>query len=189
MAYLNVFLFLYENNSGVGSSEFLKGYLIMIFENLCQIKNVRHRFPELHSNQRALAEYIATNERPYNYDDASSTLILILFELCIVLNAKDVYDRYRKYFTESKVDLQTFYANVTGETELLLFEKEIRDEGYSETTIDLPEKFDDFVLKIKSKPNQALEYRTAAAGYRHLKYLAHGYYKTPFMPFDWRTFF
>ena len=189
VAYLNVFLYLLENNAVVDSREFLKGYLFMLFENLCQIKNLRHRFPELHSNQRALAEFVATNERPYNYDDASSTLILILFELCIILDARDIYDRYRQYFVDSKVDLQTFYANVNDKTELLLFNAEIQDEGYSETTIELPENFDDFVSKIKSKPKLFLEYKTISAGYVHLKYLAHAYYKTPFMPTDWREFF
>lgn len=189
VGYLNVFLYLLENTKTIDTFEFLKSYLTALFENICIIKNIRHRFPELHSNEQVLAEYIANGERPYNYDDASSTLILILFELTIILNAKDIYERYRGYFVDSKIDLQTFYANINQETELLLFEKEIREEGYSETTIELPENFEDFVIKMKSKPRHGLEYRTISAGYVHLKYLAHAYYKTPFMPSDWRGYF
>jgi hypothetical protein len=189
VGYLNVFLYLLENADTIDVHDFLKSYLNSLFENICMIKNFRHRFPELHSNEQALAEYIATGEKPYNYDDASSTLVLMLFELTITLNAKDIYENYRNYFVESKIDLQTFYVDINQETELLLFEKEIREEGYSETTIELPENYDDFVIKMKSKKMANLQYRTIAAGYVHLKYLAHGYYKTPFMPSDWREFF
>jgi hypothetical protein len=58
---------------------------------------------------------------------------------------------------------------------LLLFEEQIKDEGYSETTIELPVKYEGFVEKIKAKPRKYLQYRAIAAGYVHLKHLAHAY--------------
>jgi hypothetical protein len=188
VAYLNVFLLLLENIDKIDSKKFCKKYLHDLFDSIVLIKKLRKRFPELHSNEHALAEYIATSERPYNYYDASSTLIPILFELTIVLDAPEIYDTYREFFVDSDVDLQTYYADINDQTELLLFEREISDEGYSETSIELPQKYKDFVDKIKSKPRKYLQYRTIAAGHVHLKYLAHAYYKTPFMPTDWREF-
>jgi hypothetical protein len=188
VAYLNVFLLLMENMDKVDSSDFCKRYLNDIFDGLVVISKVRNRFPELHSNENALAEYIALGEKPYNYDDSSSTLILILFEMIVALDAPELYNLYRGFFVDKKIDLQTFYPDINDNTELLLFEREIKDEGYSETTIELPEKYDDFVEKIKAKPRPYLQYRTITVGYVHLKYLAHAYYKSPFIPTDWREF-
>lgn len=188
VAYLNVFLLLLEHTDKIESREFCRKYLHDLFNSIVLVKKLRKRFPELHSNEQALAEFIATSEKPYNYDDASSTLILVLFELTIVLDSPDIYNTFRNFFAESQVDLQTYYADINDKTEILLFEKEIKDEGYSETTIDLPERYEDFVEKIKSKPRKFLHYRTISSGYVHLKYLAHAYYKTPFMPTDWREF-
>lgn len=177
-----------ENINKVDTRDFCKTYLNAIFDGVVMISKVRNRFPELHSNENALAEYIALGEKPYNYDDSSSTLILILFEMTVVLDAPELYNLYRGFFVDKKIDLQTYYPDINDNTELLLFEREIKDEGYSETTIELPEKYDDFVEKIKAKPRQYLQYRTIAAGHVHLKYLAHAYYKSPFIPTDWREF-
>jgi hypothetical protein len=62
-------------------------------------------------------------ERPFNYVDASSTLILMLFEMTIILDAPEIYDHYRDYFVNAKVDLQIFHPMKDDKTELRLFEK------------------------------------------------------------------
>lgn len=188
VAYLNVFIYLQEKSDVLDTNEFQKRFLDSLFENICIIKNVKKRLPELHSRKPVLIEYIATAERPFNYDDASSTLILMLFEITIILDAPDIYNRYRDYFTNTKVDLQTFHPMKDKKTELRLFNKEITDEGWSDTSIKLPEKYTDFVEIVKKSHCDTFAYRTDAAGYGHLKYLAHGFYKTPFFPIDWRCF-
>lgn len=188
VAYLNVFIYLQQKSDVLNTKEFQKKFLNSLFENICIIKNIRKRLPELHSRKATLIEYVATTERPFNYDDASSTLILMLFEMTIILDAPEIYDRYRDYFVNTKVDLQIFHPLNDDKTELRLFEKEITDEGWSETSIKLPEKYTDFVELVKKSQSDTFTYRTDAVGFGHLKYLAHGIYKTPFFPNDWRCF-
>jgi hypothetical protein len=108
--------------------------------------------------------------------------------MTIILDAPEIYDHYRDYFLDTKVDLQIFHPMKDDKTELRLFEKEITDEGWSETSIKLPEKYDDFVRLVKKSQSDAFTYRTDAVGCGHLKYLAHGFYKTPFFPKDRQCF-
>jgi hypothetical protein len=48
-----------------------------------------------------------------------------------------------------------------------MFEKEITDEGWSDTSIKLPEKYTDFVEIVKKSDCDTFSYRTDAAGYGH----------------------
>lgn len=186
VAYLNVFIYLQQNADVLDTREFQKKFLDSLFENIYIIKSIKKRLPELHSKKATLIEYVATTERPFNYEDTSSTLILMLFEMTVILDAPEIYDRYRDFFVNTKVDLQTFHPLKDDKTELRLFEKEITDEGWSETSIELPEKYTDFVRLVKTSHFDTFTYRTDAVGFGHLKYLAHGFYKTPFFPCDWR---
>lgn len=188
VAYVNVFILLMENKNILDSTDFLVKYLDLLFENIGMVKNLRNRLPELYNNEEALAVFLAEQERPYNYTDSSSTLILILFELAICLKAENIYNKYRSYVVDTKVNLQTFYHTIDEKTVLNLFGKEIREEGYSETNIELPEKFSDFITMISKKPLLSLP-DESKKNMGLMKLLAHAYYKTPFFTNDWRKFF
>lgn len=188
VAYLNVFIFLMENRQIVDSRDFLIGYLDLLFENIGMIKNLRHRLPELYNNEHALAVFLAEQKRPYNYEDRSSTLILILFELTVCLNAEEIYNKYRSYFVDTKVNLQTFYHLISEENTVKFFDQEIQEEGHSETNIELPEKFGEFRDMIAQKellsmPDESKKFMEM------MKLLAHATYKTPFYTNDWRKYF
>lgn len=189
ISYLSVFLFVMENRDALKVSEFLIGFLDKILDSLAATKNVRDRFPEMYNNEEALIEFIATGKRPYNYQDSSSCLVLILFELAVCLDDSATYDKYAEYIKNSKLDLQTYYHDLkTFDIETLLFDREIKDEGYAETTIDLHESFEDFSKAIKAKERLDIDYRTDRAGFQFLRYLAHSYYKTPFLTNEWRKY-
>jgi hypothetical protein len=90
----------------------------------------------------------------------------MLVEISVILDAPDIYNHYRDYFMNTKVDLQTFPLK-DDKTELRMFEKEITDEGWSDTSIKLPEKYTDFVEIVKKNDCDTFSYRTDAAGYGH----------------------
>lgn len=191
IAVLNIFIFLRENSNLVTEDEieFFGNFLEHIFNNIILTKKIRGRFPETYNNWEAVIDYVVHRDKPYNYEDNSTLLITTLFEILVVLGAEGFYSDYRESF-DGKINLQTFYPNfIKYDIEQLLFEKEITNEGGSETSIKLDEKFDDFSIKMKSKENNIIEYRTDKAGLGFLRYLGHIYYKTPFFVNEWRRFY
>jgi hypothetical protein len=181
-----VFFFLQHDDLTKEELLFIGQYLNSILDNLMVIKVTRDRFPELHSNVQLLAEFIANDERPDEYEDRSSLLITVLMELLAVINAESIYSSFKDGFKE-KVNLQVAYpVPSTEEMEMLLFEKHMHDEYYVDTNINLPDTLKEFQDTIRTKEIPSRNYRTDKAGLPFLRTLAHIYYHNEFFPEEWR---
>jgi hypothetical protein len=163
--------------------DFVKCWLEDILEHLTIRKKLGDRLPELYNNIGAVIEYEATNKRPIAYEDSSSTLIYMLFELCLLLDAKDIYDTYRPLSED--VYLQIWYPpeNVEG----LLYEREVR-EGDTETAIRLPESFEEFRLDVEARHRRfdKWDYSPLTESLPAMLLLANKHFRTPVFPFWWR---
>lgn len=85
-------------------------------------KHISVPFIEANSRLDLVAEYAATGERPYNYSDSSSYLLLMILELCFSLPDRqrdELIDRYMRRIikgisddgqslTEKEIDLQSW---------------------------------------------------------------------------------
>jgi hypothetical protein len=191
IAILNAILyFLKDKNLTQAELNFIGGdYLVRIFNNLMIIKTIRGRFPELHNNANTLTEYVSTKTRPYNYEDRSSLLIPILFELVALFNAKSIYKDFKDGI-KGKVNLQTACPNFQEfDIEQLLFEKHFNEEYYIEHNIELPDLLSDFRKAVEEKGIEKIDYRTDKAGFSFMRILAHVYYENEFFPHEWRELF
>jgi hypothetical protein len=188
---LNVFLYvLNDKNLTQDDINFIGGdYLVRIFNNIMIIKATKARFPELHNNPTVLTEFVSTKIRPYNYEDRSSLLLTILFELVAYFNAETIYRDFKDGI-KGKVNLQTACPNWDEyNIEELMFEKHFYDEYYIEHDIQLPDKLEDFKTTLEEKLEEKHEYRTDKAGFPFLRTLAHIYYENEFFPDEWRSLF
>jgi len=166
-----------------GQLDIARDWLEDIFKHLVIRKRFHNRLPELYNNIDAVIEFEATGERPFGYIDSSSTLIYMLFEFCLVLDAEDVYLRYRPEFAD--VNLQIWYP--PDNVEEILYEREVH-EGDTEVGIRLPESFEDFRLDVKSRHSlDKSDYSPIQNGAPVLLLLANKYFRTPVFPFWWRT--
>jgi len=184
-------IFLIMNDEKDFAAEYLRGLL----NNIALIKAMNGRLPELLSNLDSLIEYCATGKRPENYTDESSYLINILFEFSVILEKKEFFDEFWEFLTKDLQLLVYFPPEDIIENEHILFQKELIEEGrndvYSdrntfgneEEKLSSYEKFRKQILKTNS-----LEYKTDKFGFKHLRILAHIYFKTPFFPDEWRCF-
>lgn len=185
---LIILLFLLENDE----TEFVNKYLENVLDNIFLIKKMRKRLPELSNNLDSLIEYCSTGARPKNYVDTSSYLINILFEFAYKLKNKKIFNNYWKHLTRD-INLLTYYPpeNIE-ENECLLFKKQLT-EGNSklfdsnnivkdeETAFSYYEKiFND------NSNNERFNFKTDEFGFKHLRMLAHIYFKTPLFPQEWR---
>jgi hypothetical protein len=178
-------LFLYDNNQ----YQSIKGVLGQAFENLNLVKVYNERYPEGYNNIDALIQSVASKVKSENYVDNSSSLIQILFELFLLANSKEEYEHYKEFFIEEEIDLQLYLPDQQiKDNEYLLFEKELFEEGYSETGFELNDTFEEFKKKVKNYGYDEIEYRTDKCGLKNLRFLAHFYYKTPVFPNEWRKF-
>lgn len=186
---LNVFLFLYRYNDLTrDDKQFFAEYLNDLFGNILITYLQHKRFPELRNNISALTEFLASGVRPLEYEDRSSLLITILFELVVILNAPDIYNEYRKEIA-GKINLQTAYTILeTEEFELRIFEKSLHNEYYVETSIQLPHEPGVFRESVVKKVTPLRSYRTDAAGFHFLRILAHTYFENEFLPDEWRKY-
>lgn len=166
-----------------GRGDLARQWIIEIFENLIVRKRVKQRLPELHNNIDAVLEYEATDDRPLQYEDSSSTLIYFLFETCLIFNLKDEYQKYRIEFQE--VNLQIWYPPEN--VEEFLYSREIH-EGDTETINKLPENFDEFLEDVRARHSFDHEdYSPIKNGLPMILLLACKYYRTPIFPFWWRN--
>lgn len=191
IAIVNIFLFyLRDKNLNQEELNFIGGdYLVRIFNSLMITKTIRGRFPELHNNEKVLTEYVSTKIRPYNYEDRSSLLIPILFELVALFNADSIYLDFKEGI-KGKVNLQTACPNFQEyDIEQLLFEKHFDEEYYIEHNIELPDDLTDFKNATIEKTFEEIEYRTDKVGFGFLRILAHVYYENEFFPHEWRALF
>lgn len=178
-----------------GEKDFAVEYLRDLLNNLAIIKVINGRLPELYNNLDSLIEYCAIGKGPENYIDDSSYLINILFEFSVILEKKELFDEFWEFLTKDLHLLVYFPPEDIIENEHILFQKELIEEGKNDVYFDRStsgneeekltsyEKFRKQILKMNS-----LEYKTDKFGFRHLRLLAHIYFKTPFFPDEWRHF-
>jgi hypothetical protein len=153
------------------------------------IKATKERFPELHSNATVLTEFVSTKIKPYNYEDRSSLLLTILFELVAFFNAETIYRDFKDGI-KGKVNLQTAYPNWDEyNIEEVMFERHLYDEYYIEHDIQLPDTLREFKATLEGKLEEKHEYRTDKAGFPFLRTLAHVYYENDYFPDEWRCLF
>ncbi|TCZ64636.1 hypothetical protein [Flaviaesturariibacter aridisoli] len=189
IAILNVFLFFFRDEVLTDDDkEFIHDYLLQLFDNILIIYQQHQRFPELSGNISALSEFIITGKRPAEYEDRSSLLLTILFELTTVLDNEEIYSLFRQG-VDGKINLQTAFSSLPDEEfEKALFEKNLNQVYYVETSISLPEDFKAFRTAVSEKKLAARHYKTDAAGFHFLRILAHVYYQNEWLPDEWRAF-
>jgi len=117
-------------------------------------------------------------------------LLMILYELLVITKNKQLYKNARERFS-SIVDLQTSYPNLQDPTvdfELLMFEKNMNDYMYIESSIKLPKDIEDFKKLLMEKSIDTYYDRTHKAGFDFLKTLSRIYYQNDIFPNEWRKF-
>ncbi|MFW0717390.1 hypothetical protein [Pedobacter sp. N23S346] len=181
---LNVFRFVLDQHDE-DDMRFVADYLVSLFDNIVITQMIADRFPLLSQDPSLLIKAMASGKKE-GYEDRSSLLIMILFELATVLTGEFIYDSYKPGF-EGKINLQTAYPNFKAyDIEQLLFEKHFDQEFYVETNLSLKSSFKDFREWMCTKPIEKINYRTDKAGFSYLRTLAHIYYKNEFFPDFWR---
>jgi hypothetical protein len=169
--------------ANAGKVDIAKRWITGIFENLSIRKRYMNRLPELYNNLNSVIEYEATDERPIEYQDSSSTLIYFLFELCLILNCKDVYNSFRTEFLD--INFQVWYPPENVED--LLYLQEIH-EGDTETINHLPENFDDFLADVEARHlNDKTSCYFQSNSLPIMQLLACKHYRTPIFPLWWRS--
>lgn len=165
-----------------GQREFAKWWLQDILKHMVIRKRFNQRLPELTNDVDAVIEYEATGQRPIGYSDSSSTLIYMLFELCLLLDAEEVYTEYREAFDD--VGLQVWYP--PEDVEETLYEREVF-EGDTEVIFGLPAEFEDFRLDVQARHQfDRVDYSPIKEGLPIVLLLANKYFRTPVFPFWWR---
>lgn len=179
---IDIFLGLWPLLLITNQENFAKWWLEDILKHLAIRKRVFERLPELYNNMDAIIEYEATGERPLGYVDSSSTLIYMLFEFCLLLDAEDLYLEYRPIFED--VNLQMWYP--PEDVENSLYFDEIRG-GDTETSIRLPEEFNEFRSDVEARHSfDKVNYSPIKYGIPTLLLLASKYFRTPIFPLWWR---
>jgi len=169
----------------------LNNYIVSCLDNILMIHMARKRYPEFNDNEQALIEYASTGTRPYDYSDKSSMMIMIFIELLAILDNKDIYIQTKKNFS-TIVNLQTVYPNTTTpdiDLEQMYFGGNINDYMAVESSIVLPETFEEFLQFVASRPKYHVNFRTDAIGLPFLKYLASITNRNDIFPGDWRRFY
>jgi len=165
-----------------GNQGFAKWWLADLLEHLALRKELFGRLPELYNNLDAVIEYEATDERPIDYVDSSSMLVYILFEICLLLDAGDLYSRYRDVFKD--VSLQIWYP--PGDVEETLYSQEVFG-GNTEVIHRLPESFGEFRLDVEARHQfDRMDYSPIRKGLPIILLLANRRFRTPVFPFWWR---
>ncbi len=115
-------------------------------------------------------------------------LILILFELAAIINNDHIYNSYKNSF-QGKIDLQTSLSDLADEDyEIALFEKNLHDVNYVESSVKLPDDFEVFKQELQMKQLPIRTYKTDAAGLPFLRLLAHIHNKNEMLPDEWRKY-
>jgi len=166
----------------LGKTEFVRWWLQDNLEHLAIRKRFRGRLPELTNNIDAVIEYEATGEKPITYTDSSSMLIYMLFELCLLVDAENLYSAYRETFAD--VSLQVWYPPENVET--TLYSREVF-EGDTEVIQGLPSSFEEFRLDVQARHQfDRTDYSPIEKGFPIILLLANKHFHTPVFPFWWR---
>lgn len=184
---LLIFLFFTEKSDlRQKDVNFIASYIFGVITGLIIIKLQRNRQPEGYNRLDLLSEYVSTNKKPEEYIDESSMLIATLFELLVLLDAKDFFQNFKNRL-DNKLSLQIAHPNFEElDIEQIMFEKHMDTEYYIESEFSLPENFEDFKKKIKEREINKITYRTDNAGFPFLRTLAHKYFKNELYPNEWR---
>jgi hypothetical protein len=187
-----IWQFIYNTNQEAG-----KKYLSDVFESIWLGYNANKRLPNSNNNVEGVIRYIITGKKNVFYNDNTSHLLGILFELLAVCDMKDEYYKNKKVVLEIGVDIAVFIpfnnkelinylSDSAPEHEILLFTKTINEEGFQSEVI-LDEDFDKFKEKTLNKNEFTYHYLTTDAQLDSLLTLAHIFYRTPFFPNYWRN--
>lgn len=166
-----------------GHADFAKWWLNDLLEHMVIRKRFHARLPELNNNIDAVIEYEATGERPIDYVDSSSTLIYMLFELRLLLDAEDLYPLYQEAF--EGVSMQVWYPPEN--VEEILYSRQVF-EGDTEVILSLPESFEEFRLDVQARHQfDRMDYSPITQGLPTILLLASKHFRTPILPFWWRA--
>jgi hypothetical protein len=187
-----VLKFLIENNENKTAEVYLK----KIFNNLSIIKYISKRLPELYDNTDALIECVTSKKKPSNYVDDSSYLLNILFEFIAILNDKDSYNEFLEFLAKDSDLISFFPPEDIVDKEHLLFQQKLnegstlsnpiikKDDLINNKTIN----FETYKEELKKLNLSVINYRSDSVFHRHLRYLAHIYFKTLIFPNEWRFY-
>jgi hypothetical protein len=185
---IQLFLFFSDKNClRQKDINFLSSYIFIVINNIIIEKLKHNRLPELSNNVDLVIEAVASSKKPDEYCDASSILIATILEILVIFNSEDMYQEFRKYLDE---DLSLQIVSINFEeynVEQLLFEKHLHNEYYVDCMDELPDNFEEFKIKVKSKKVLQHIYRTDNVGFSFLRYLAHSYFKNEILPDEWRN--
>ena len=167
----------------IGHTDLARWWLRDILEHLVIRKQFYKRLPELSNRVDAVIEYEATSERPIGYVDSSSTLIYMLFEFCLLLDAEELYLNYREAF--EGVSFQVWYPPEN--VEEIIYSREVI-EGDTEVLHGLPASFEDFRLDVQARHQfDRMDCSPIVRGLPAILLLANKHFRTPVFPFWWRT--
>jgi len=174
-----------------------KKYIVNVFEQIILGKKYRGRLPDGNNNPQSLIRLTIRGEKSIYYEDRTSMLIGMLFELLAALGMEKEYILYKEEFKNIHLAtyiplsddlLLQYFPDSQLSHEEMLFNQTLYDEGY-QSEIILDNDFDVFVKKTKNKDEYTIEYRTIKVGYPSLLILAHTFYDTPLPPRFWRASF
>lgn len=156
-------------------------------------KRTLKTLPEGRNNINLVIEAESTGKKPQYYVDSASTLITVLFELCILFGLNKTYSQYRNFFSKTKIDLQTLYPSQTFWE--WLFEGKPSshyEEGNIELSIKLPKTIKEFSEEVKErfiKFDLSYEQNLNDSGTLFTTLLACKYYRIRIPPYFWRKLF
>lgn len=166
-----------------GRTDLARWWLRDILEHLVIRRQFYKRLPELSNRVDAVIEYEATGERPVGYVDSSSTLIYMLFEFCLLLDAEELYLNYREAFEGISLQVWSPPENV----EEIIYSREVF-EGDTEVIHGLPASFEEFRLDVQARHQfDRMDYSPMARRLPAILLLADKHFRTPVFPFWWRT--
>ena len=190
----------------LGDFESARNYLSSVIFYIILGKERYDRLPDANNNEKSVIKLIVTKEKSIYYSDSTSPLIAVIMELIAILNMEKEFYQMRSFIKKHKVDLGLFIPhhgkNSTSahliedkenDLEEQLFSKNFFNDGYQSTlllTKNYNEEIDfsDFRKIICAKKEEfAYDYRTDIAGLKHLRDLAHIYFRTPYFPEKWRS--
>lgn len=169
--------------------EFLGFYISSLFENIALIYFKKNRLPVIGGEQVLIKELSRSNKKSEDKNQNPSLLLTTLFQLAACLNARNLYDEYRKVFKDN-VNLQSLVPNFDDyDIESLLFKQTLDREFDIKTNVILSESFDDFRASFLEKRNEPFQFRTDIVGQKPLRKLAHIFYGTDLFESDWVSTF
>lgn len=154
------------------------------------------RLPDGKNNIETVLRYIVSRQKSIYYEEKTSHLMAMLCDFIAILDMEDVYNEFKEFFKEIKVDIsmfipftdeqiKTYLPEISSTHELSLFDHELHEEGY-QAEVRLDDSFEDFKYKRLANKEFDYTYRTVEAGFSELVTLAHVYFKTPFFPNYWK---